>query len=292
MEAKVKLARWINKLRQFEFYVNHRPGSILADANALSRLAVDLPFEETNLQKVSEGTEDFQFEDAKYTIPGTLVHKVLQLYQDTGDAGIHCGFWCTYNKLVQRFRWNHMKEDIWKYVTTCYQCQLHQAEYRPRTNEMVLPKHPGKPFKTVHLDFADIKKSPRIQKTQAHLICIDQGTRRVAVRPGKEDANSVIRLLEWDVLKMGGPSFLTTDLPAFVSERLWDWGLQRRITLQWSSSYHPAANGMAERVIQDLQQHAMMYPTFKGVWKRCLTAELAHHNVRVLPLLGAILCCL
>lgn len=247
----------------------------------MSWLAVDLPFEKANLQKVFERTLDLQFEDGKYTIPGTLIQKVLQLYQDTLDAGRHYGFWCTYNKMVQRFRWNHMKEDVWKYVTICYQCQLHKAECGPRTNEMVFSKHPGKPFETVHLDFAKLKSSSAFDP---HQLVHTKG----AARPGKKDANSVIRLFERDVLKMGGPSFLTTDLPAFVSKRFWDWALQRRITLQRSSSYHPAAYGMAERVIRDLIQYMIMYPTFKGGWKRCLTAEETHHNVRILLLLGAV----
>lgn len=231
-EPKGKLARWINELQQFEFEVNHRPGNHLTDADALSRLAVDLPLEEAYLLKVWEGTEQLKFEDGKYTVPETLIPKVLELYHDSPESGGHDGFWHTYNKLLQRFRWHHMKEDVWTYVKSCHLCQVHKAKYHQRTDEMVIQKHSGNPFETIHLDFAELKKkSTGVLKTQSFLVCIDQCTRMVAARPGKEDANSVISLLERDIFKPV-KIIISDNGPAFISKRLRDWAQQRGITLQ------------------------------------------------------------
>ncbi|XP_075740218.1 uncharacterized protein LOC142786417 [Rhipicephalus microplus] len=90
----------------------------------------------------------------------------------------HDGFWRTYNKLVKRFTWPHMKKDVSQYVRSCHVCQVHKVKYKQPTDTMILPCHSNVPFEVVHLDFAELnKKREGVRKTQAFLLAIDECTR-------------------------------------------------------------------------------------------------------------------
>lgn len=277
-EPRGKLARWINELQQYDFEVIHRAGSGLTDADALSRLAVEVPHEVLNVTKLWEGCERLQFANGRFVVPETLVPKVLHMYHDTPDSGGHDGFWRTYNKLLQRFTWNNMKRDVDNYVRSCHLCQVNKAMYRPRPDALVLPLHSDTPFKVVHVDFAELKKkSEGVRQTQSFVVAIDQCTRMVAARPGKEDTNSVIALLDramFSELKV----VVSDNGRALMSNKFQQWADSRGVVLRHCSPYHPQANGLAERVIRDIKQFMSMYPNFRGGWKCCLEAAVAHQN--------------
>lgn len=150
--------------------------------------------------------------------------------------------------------------------------------YKPRGNEMVIPKYSSVPFEVVHLDFAEVKKKGEgVRRTQAFLDAIDECTRMAAAKCGKEDANSVIALMERVIFKT--TKVLVSDNgPAFRSEKLRRWAEQRGITLRFSTPYHPEGNALAERLIRDLKKYLDLYPTFPGRWKCALEASVTHHN--------------
>lgn len=171
-----------------------------------------------------------------------------------------------------------MNEDVQRYAQSCHQCQVHKAKYLQRTDEMILPQHSDVPFEVIHLDFAELKKKAAgVRRTQSFLVAIDQCTRIVAARPGREDANSVIALLSREMFK-NTKIVISDNGPAFLSQRLQDWAKERGVVLRRCAPYHPAGNGMAERIIRDLKQFISMYPGFQGGWKCCLEAAVAHHN--------------
>uniref|UniRef100_A0A6G5AJQ7 Putative tick transposon n=1 Tax=Rhipicephalus microplus TaxID=6941 RepID=A0A6G5AJQ7_RHIMP len=160
-----------------------------------------------------------------------------------------------------------MKEDVQRYAQSCHQCQVHKAKYLQRTDEMVLPQHSNVPFEVIHLDFAELKKKAAgVRRTQSFLVAIDQCTRIVAARPGREDANSVIALLSRQMFK-NTKIVISDNGPAFRSQCLQDLAKERGVVLRCCAPYHPAGNGMAERIIQDLKQFISMYPGFQGGWK-------------------------
>lgn len=280
-QPKGRLARWVNELQQFQFDIIHRPGSSLTDADALSRLLVPLSDESqgtVNRAKLWEGTEHLCFKEGKFQVPPSMIPTVLQEYHDSPESGGHDGFWRTYKKLTKRFTWPNMKQDTSKYIQSCHECQLHKAKFKQSTDVMTTPEYSKEPFGVVHLDFAELKKkSEGVKQTQAFLICIDECTRMVATRAGREDANSVMALLNREIFK--SVKVIKSDNgPAFRSKKLEQWARQRDISLKFSAPYHPAANGLAERAIRDIKQYMKMYPGFPGGWKCCLEAAVSHHN--------------
>lgn len=121
------------------------------------------------------------------------------------------------------------------------------------------------------------KKGERVKKTQAFLLCIDEYTRTLVARPGKEDANAVMTLLSRAIFK--NLKIVWSDNgPAFRSNKLKQWAQEHGILLKFSAPYHPAANGLAERSIRDIKQFISLYQDFPGEWKGCLEAAVAHHN--------------
>lgn len=267
-------------MQQFTYEVTHRPGDKLPEADALSRLHIPLV---ANTEKVCaigiwEGTEEIRPQGEKFYVPETCRPRILRLYHDSSESGGHDGLSKTFRKINQRFTWESMKEDVHEYVRTCHLCQMAKAKYKPRGNEMVIPKYSSVPFEVVHLDFAEVKKKAEgVWKTHAFLVAIDECTRMAAAKCGKEDANSVIALMERVIFKT--TKVLVSDNgPAFRSEKLRRWAEQRGITLRFSTPYHPEGNALAERLIRDLKKYLDLYPTFPGGWKCALEAAVTHHN--------------
>uniref|UniRef100_A0A6G5AAB8 RNA-directed DNA polymerase n=1 Tax=Rhipicephalus microplus TaxID=6941 RepID=A0A6G5AAB8_RHIMP len=101
-EPRGKISRWVSELQQFTFMVHHRPGEHLKDADVLSRLAV-IDHKNVNATLLWEGTEELKYHNGKFTVPETMVPRILELYHDFLQSGGHDGFWRTYHKIRQRF---------------------------------------------------------------------------------------------------------------------------------------------------------------------------------------------
>lgn len=207
-----------------------------------------------------------------------MITKISHLYHDTPESGGHDGFWRTYGKLLKRFKWPGMKNDIRTYIRTCHECQTNKVKYKQPTDVMITTDYSSVPFDVVHLDFAELKKKGEgVRKTQAFLLAIDECTRMVTARAGKEDANSIMALLKAECFR-NTKTLVCDNGPAFRSTKLSKWANDHGVTIKFCAPYHPAANGLAERAIRDVKQYMKMYPNFPGGWKCCLEAAVRHHN--------------
>lgn len=130
------------------------------------------------------GREQQKFQDEKVVVPETLL-RTLQLYHDSAESGGHDGLWRTYNKFLQRFRWDNMKADAWKDVQLCHLCQLHKVKYRQRSNKMTLSENYRILFWIVRPDFTEISnKGERRAKTLSFVVGANQCTGVVPARLG------------------------------------------------------------------------------------------------------------
>lgn len=278
-DLKGRLARWVTELQHFDIDVHYKPGKNLLDADAMSRLGLDA-HAITSIEdgRLWEGTEPLKPKGHRFEVPETLRLKILNLYHDSPHSGGHDGIWRTYRKISKRFTWPRLKHDVTSYVRSCDRCQKYKVKYNQRTDVMTLPEHSNSPFEIVHLDFAELKKKAEgVKKTQAFLLAVDECTRMVATRPGGEDSNSVIALLERGIF--ADTKIIVCDNgPAFTSKRLKLWCQQRGICIKLTAPYHPAANGMAERAIREIKQFIHLYPDFPGGWRACLAAATQHQN--------------
>lgn len=83
--------------------------------------------------------------------------------------------------------------------------------------------------------------------------------RFVAAKPGKDERNCAMALLERDIFRNG-----KFNGPAFRRDKLRVWAHQSGFKLCFPAVYLPEANSLTERVIRDLNTFLDLCPDFKG----------------------------
>ncbi|UYV72181.1 K02A2.6-like [Cordylochernes scorpioides] len=188
-----RLARWQLFLSSFEMKVNHRSGRELSDADALSRLAIEIPNDNSQAvlflkhQSIPLKLENYN----KYFVPDEHRTSLLSLYHDDPLSGGHSGFWRTYYKMKQRFSWRGMKNDIRKYVASCPTCQNIKFKYRCRPSRMSLPSQSRVTYHTVHIDFAEAPSGVK-DKKNLHFYWLLMRPPEAAVRYHNRSYNSYL----------------------------------------------------------------------------------------------------
>ena len=268
-EPKGRTARWIHKLAELDFVVLHKPGKSIGHADAMSRL----PQESEALMLLK--TVDSQ---GKIVVPSNERKVVLSEYHDSADSGGHDGIWRTYMKISKRFTWPNMRREVMEYVKSCPTCQNHKAKFRPRADRLCLRSNDIPPMHTVHVDFAELSKASwRHKETRAFVVAVDRNTRFSAAKAGRENAQAVISLLSQRVFD-NTRVIVSDHAKVFKSHLLRSWASERGIELQVGSPFNPQSNGLAERLIRDLETFISMYPDMRGGWKATLEAAVRHHN--------------
>ena len=267
-EPKGRLSRWQVFLMSYDMKINHRKGTDLKDADAISRLCLDRPpmINAVLLAKPLLSQEDKRL--------------ILSRYHDDPGSGGHDGIARTYYKLKPRFgnQWPGLKKDVDDYIRSCHVCQITKFKYRQKPDFLVLAPHSTSAYEVCHLDFAEIKKkSEGCKTTRSFIILVDEFTRMVHTRAIRETSRSVIAFLESLPFLTAIKRLVTDNGPAFVSKEFRKWA-QGKIILTNTSLYHPASNGLAERKVQDVKAFIKRYDNFAGGWKACLSAATRHIN--------------
>lgn len=274
-EPKGRLARWQNLLQGYEMIINHRPGRLLTDADALSRLCVEAPVENLLVSRLSENPH--KNTPIFITNPDTRLD-ILRYYHDDLESGGHDGFWRCYYKIKARFTWPGMKQQIKDYVRTCHTCQTLKPQ-----RSFDIPYSPmlsTEPFSVLHIDFGELaKKSETQRSTKSFLLVIDEATRFLAGKAMRETSRSVIDFLNSFKYIKKVETIISDNGTAFTSATFVKWASENNIKLKNSSPYHPASNGMIERKMRDIKQHLRLYEETKGYnWKERLDKAIQHYN--------------
>ena len=167
---------------------------------------------------------------------------------DSLHALSHPGVRASQKLVGQRFVWFGMRSDIRAFVQTCIKCQ--QAKVI-RHNRAPLHsfKAPNKRFAHIHVDIVGPLPVSHDYSYLLSIIC--RFTRHVELIPlrdvtATECANAF--LLHW-VGRFGCPTQMTTDRGRQFTSYLWKEMCEFLGTkLSHTTAYHPAANGMVERV--------------------------------------------
>lgn len=167
--------------------------------------------------------------DGKLHVPDTLRKWLFDLYHNSPESGGHDCFWQTYYK-IRRFVWPGMKKYINSYIGSSAKCQLNKAKYEQNTDSMIFPHNSNVLFKTVHVDFAELKeKSEGVQETQCFFVCIDECLRMLAARK----KNMLLPYLYWAEIFLKGWSVLCPTMYPHSRTRHLQSG-QKKETLPWS----------------------------------------------------------
>lgn len=264
--TKGRLARWQMSLMGYDMTINHRKGSELQDADAISRLCLDL----NPVNMVTAGVDLTDHATRKL---------ILKRYHDDPDSGGHDGFLRTHLKIKSRFQWKGMRTEISRYVASCHDCQMKKFKYRPKHDFLVLPPHSKVAYETVHLDYGEIrKKAEGVKTTQSFILLIDEATRMVYTKAMSEKTRSLTGWLDQLPFRSYIQKVVTDNGPSFTSKEFKEWIDKNNIKHILSAQYHPQSNSMAERMMRDIKQFFALFPDFKQGWKKCLEAATDHHN--------------
>ena len=267
-EAKNRLGRWQTKLLSYDMKINHRKGIALKDADAISRLCLDVS-PPSSLQVNNVISKD----------DNETKRLILKRYHDDADSGGHDGKRRLFYKISQRFQWSNMRRDIDNYVDSCHECQLKKFKYRKKFNFLTVVNHGSNPYETIHLDFAELqKKTEGVKKTKSFILLVDEFTRMVHTKAIGMTSGQLIKWLQSIPFFPSVKRIITDNGKTFDSKEFKDFLEKKGIKLTFSSPYHPPGNGMAERHIQEIKLFLSLYPNYSGGWKNCLSAATQHHN--------------
>ena len=281
-----RMARWHEKLSEYEFDIEYRPGKQNTTADALSRMVqIDLigttididqirqeSQKDNDLQQIKkfclEGwpdecpdrlhtfwmkrdeisvQDDILSWNHRIVIPAILREQILKLLHAT-----HQGIEKIKSIARNHCWWPQIDSDIAKFVASCETCQEHAPN---------APKQPTEPWpaaavwERVHLDFCHFKGTPIF-------LLIDAGSKWIEAETMRSTttAATLKKLSSW-FSKYGFPQTIHTDGgPQFVNAQfektMKEWGVKHTV----SPPYSPISNGAAERAVRLIKE-----PLRKGV---------------------------
>lgn len=290
-----RLARWAVRLQQYDFEIVHRKGKDHVVPDTLSRSVV--PIDAVNeivtppvqdkwylrmLKKIREKplkypawrvqndklfkyvkqTTRSRFSDAdhwKIVVPKEQRKQVMIEAHDIPTSG-HLGIYKTYHRIVEKYYWPKLKNDVTHYVNHCSVCATHKVERKKPIGLMVPQPLPSKPWEIIATDL--IGPFPRSTRGYQYVLvvtdCFSKFSLTFPLR--KATAQAVSKHIEEDVfLLFGVPKLLLCDNgPQYKSTIFKTLADAYSVKLRYNAYYHPQANP-TERVNQTLKTMIASY---------------------------------
>ena len=185
----------------------------------------------------------------------------------------HPGIRATQRLITTRYVWPGINADVRRWTRSCIQCQRAKVQ-RHTTTPLSSFSLPDSRFDTVHVDL--VGPLPPSRGFTYILTCIDRFTRWPEAVPiqnisAETVAQSFVNI--W-VSRFGVPSTIVTDRGRQFESNLW-----RSLTAILGSrktrttSYHPQANGMVERLHRQLKA-SLKAKRESSLWVDCLPLVL------------------
>lgn len=270
--------RHLDYIGQFSTDIRHIAGEDNVVADALSRIeAISAPMDFEALLASQEQDEELQqilqddstgldlqkvcvpgsttsiYCDVKTPLPRPFLTKPFRKAAFDSQHGLsHPGIKATKKNVRQRYVWPSINEDCQKWARACVPCQLSKVTRHVSAPVGSFPK-PSQRFEHVHLD---IIVMPYSQGYRYCLTCVDRFSRWPEAIPlENQEAETVARAFynNW-IARFGVPLRVTTDQGRQFESYLFD-ALNRLLgtTRLRTTAYHPAANGMVERLHRQLK---------------------------------------
>ena len=228
-------------------------------------------------------------------VPQPFRHAVFDALHSLSHPGIRA----TQRLVTTRYVWPGINADVRRWAHSCLQCQrtkVHQHTVTPPGTFSV----PDAGFDHVHLDI--VGPFPTCKGYSYLLTCVDCFTRWPEAIPLVDITASTVAhafISGW-IARFGTPSTITTDRGAQFESKLWNQ-LMRLLgsTRIRTTAYHPAANGLVERLHRQLKAGLSTAPCnqwmdtlplvllgIRSAFKedlQCTTAELVYGTTLRLP---------
>lgn len=276
------------KLLEFDYTIEYKKGKENIAADALSRrdsschaITVCVPewIEDVKLSYVQDADSSKLLrkiardvsDPPQYTVKdgiikhgskiyvGASTNMRLQLLENFHQSAIggHSGAKATYQRIKRLFCWPHLKQMVQKFVSECPVCQLVKVEHvHPAGLPQPLPK-PGTPWSCISLDF--IEALPKSNGKEVILVVVDRLTKYAHFIPLAHPytVEQIVAVIMDNIVKLHGPpTEIVSDRDRIFTSTLYKQIFQAsRVTLKFSTAYHPQTDGQTERVNQCLESY-------------------------------------
>ena len=215
----------------------------LSDDDSLKLRRVPIPFSDKTILC------DMSTDIARPYIPASFRKSVFNALHNLSHPGIRA----TQKLCTERFVWKGINRDVRSWTKSCLQCQRCKV-HRHTKAPLGTFSTPDARFDHVHIDL--VGPLPPSEGYTYLLTCIDRYTRWPEAIPLSDiTADTVARnfITHW-IARFGAPSTITTDrgrqFESHLFRALTDLLSTTRIR---TTSYHPASNGLVERLHRQLK---------------------------------------
>ena len=222
-------------------------------------------------------------EPGKYQIlvPPRLREPLMHLAH-LPPQGAHPGSKRMWMNLARQYIWPSMARDCAKYVAGCISCAACKPAFNRHTRPLQLFP-PNGPWEFI---CADILGPLPITKSGSRFILVisDRFSKFTVARPLKSiSANDVAECLVADwIANFGVPLIILTDNgPQFASKFLQQVSAVLGVHQRFTSAYHPATNGQAERFNRTVLAMLSHYVGASLDWDKVLGPVMAAYNSTV-----------
>lgn len=270
--------RHLDFISQFTTDIQHIPGKDNVVADTLSRTSeITQPIEFITLAKAQEVDEELKellksqtaLQLIRKAIPGTqdtiyydqstgtlrpyITRELRKQVHDNLHSLSHPGAKATAKLVAERFVWPGVKKDCREWAKACHHCQKAKIT-RHVTPPMGQYKLPRRRFQDIHIDI--IGPLPVSEGYRYCLTAIDRFTRWPEAIPMADiSAETVAKaLLNGWISRYGCPTKIVTDQgKQFESALFKHLSLISGFHHKRTTAYHPACNGMVERMHRQLK---------------------------------------
>lgn len=225
---------------------------------------------------------------SQLVVPLTLYAKVIEEHHDSSIAG-HLGFFKTYERIRERYFWDHMLQDIATWVSTCEQCIRRK---RTKTIGLLKPMHSSIPFETIGMDILG-PFSPTKNGNRYIIVIVDYFTKWVEAfaLPDQSTLEIAKKLVEEVVCRHGAPRRILTDqgsnFSSALAQDIYQVLNSKKVR---TTAYHPQTDGLTEKFNHTLATMLTHYVNeYEDDWDEYINYVLfayrtaAHHSTKYSP---------
>ena len=183
-------------------------------------------------------------------VPSVVKIRILKIMHDDQLAG-HTGQNKTLKKVQERFFWPNMASDVSEFVKSCPKCQIRKPD-DPKSHGKLQTFPSDYPFDTVCIDIlGPLPETSRFNKYV--LVAIDRFSRWPELMPIQDMTAQTVadNYFENIICRHGVPRRVLSDRGTnFMSEMFKKLNARMGSEKIFTTSYHPATDGSAERIIR------------------------------------------
>ncbi|MBW0513189.1 hypothetical protein O181_052904 [Austropuccinia psidii MF-1] len=181
--------------------------------------------------------------------------------------------------------WPKWEQELSEYINTCERCQKANRKHGKKYGLLQLIEEPKHPWETINMDWVTGLVPGGKENYNSCLIIVDRFSKSMRCLPcHKEDTAMDTALLFWNniISTCGVPKIIISDRDPKFTSKFWTNLYDMLGTkLAFSTAYHPQTDGLAERMIQKMEDILRRFCAYGVEFKD--HAGYTHDWVTLLP---------